>query len=334
MNPTRHAYEFQILVTPTQPLSHGQGTEGNVQVLRRTQRNVCIGGEWMSLEVPAISGSAFKAVLREAAVDYYLTALGVPEGSLSRDGLRLLLKGGKVGPAGQSTPHEETRRLRRLFPPLAVFGFMDGAITSPGLLQSCELVPYTVELVEAGFFRSFTRLELPPIPDALTSAEVTYYRHDQSTSLLSRYLPGETRAAIEDARSAQSGKIARKEDRRSANESMPHSFEVIPAGTPLLGTLRLSAANDVELACLTLAIASWRTRGAHLGGGRGKGHGICDVQMVRAVRLGVGVGPVPVGLDATLPVETCEVDPGQQVVAEYAAHLASVSEEAIQVLTT
>lgn len=164
----RHAYEFQVLVTPTQPLSHGQGTEGNIQVLRRTQRNVCVNGEWMALEVPSVSGSAFKAVLREAAVDYYLDALGVPEGSLSRDGLRLLLKGGKVGPSGQGTPHEEARRLRRLFPPLAVFGFMDGAITSPGLLQSCELVPYTVELVEGGFFKGMAgRLSLPYLMEAV-----------------------------------------------------------------------------------------------------------------------------------------------------------------------
>lgn len=332
---TRHAYEFQILVTPTQPLSHGQGTEGNVQVLRRTQRNVCLGGEWVSLEVPAVSGSAFKAVLREAAVDYYLDALGVAEGSLSRDGLRLLLKGGKVGPGGQSTPHEETRRLRRLFPPLAVFGFMDGAITSPGLLQSCELVPYTVELKEAGFFGDFSRLDLPPIPEALTSAEVTYYRHDQAVSHLARYLPGETRAAIEDKRSARSGKVATKEERREANESMPHTFEVIPAGTPLIGTLRLAPCNEVELACFTLAVASWRARGAHLGGGRGKGHGVCSVQMVRALRLGAGVGPVPVNAEATLPVETFDASgTPEDVVARYLEHIAAVRDEVLPILSS
>lgn len=329
----RHAYEFQVLVTPTQPLSHGQGTEGNIQVLRRTQRNVCVNGEWMALEVPSVSGSAFKAVLREAAVDYYLDALGVPEGSLSRDGLRLLLKGGKVGPGGQGTPHEEARLLRRLFPPLAVFGFMDGSITSPGLIQSCELVPYTVELVEGGFFKGMVgRLSLPPIPDALTSAEVTYYRHDQSTSPLARYLPAEARTAIEDARVARSGKVAAKDQRREANESMPHTFEVIPAGTPLLGTLRLQGANSIDLACFTLAMASWKARGAHLGGGRGKGHGTCDVQMVSAIRLAAGVGPVPVNVEAALPAVTVDVSAGEVVAAEYAAHVASVREEALKVI--
>lgn len=331
----RHAYAFQLLVTPTQPLSHGQGNEGNVQVLRRTQRNVCLNGEWVSLDVPSVSGSAFKAKLREAAVDYYLSALGVPEGSLSRDALRLLLKGGRVSPAGQSTPHEEVRRLRRLFPPLSVFGFMDGALTSPGLLQSCELVPYTVELREAGFFRGMEdRLSLPPIPDAMTSAEVTYYRHDQSSSVLAgRYLSSETRAQLEDARAARSGKVARKEERREANESMPHTFEVIPAGTPLLGTIRLAPATDIELACLTLALAAWKAAGAHLGGGRGKGHGACDVQMVRAVRFGAGVGPVPVDVDTTLPVETCDAAPGEQVVALYAEHVQAVREEALKLLS-
>ncbi len=329
----RHAYEFQVLVTPTQPLSHGQGTEGNIQVLRRTQRNVCVNGEWMGLEVPSVSGSAFKAVLREAAVDYYLDVLGVPDGSLSRDGLRLLLKGGKVGQGGQGTPHEEARRLRRLFPPLAVFGFMDGAVSSPGLLQSCELVPYTVELVEGGFFKGMAgRLKLPPIPDALTSAEVTYYRHDQSTSPLARYLPAEARTAIEDARANRAGKVAAKDQRREANESMPHTFEVIPAGTPLLGTLRLQGANSIDLACFTLAMAFWKARGARLGGGRGKGHGTCDVQMVSAIRLAAGVGPVPVNVEATLPAVTMDVSAGEAVAAEYAAHVASVREEALKLL--
>lgn len=329
----RHAYEFQILVTPTQPLSHGQGTEGNVQVLRKTQRNVCVDGQWVAMEVPSVSGSALKAKLREAAVDYYLDVLGAPDGSLTRDGLRLLLKGGKVGLGGQGTPHEEARRLRRLFPPLAVFGFMDGAITSPGLLQSCELVPYTVELVEGGFFKGVAdRLSLPPIPDALTSAEVTYYRHDQSTSLLARYLPGETRAAIEDARVARSGKVATKGERREANESMPHTFEVIPAGTPLLGTLRLQGANSIDLACFTLAVAAWKAHGAHLGGGRGKGHGTCDVQMVSAIRLAAGVGPVPVNVEVALPAVTVDVSAGDAVAAEYASHVAGVREEALRAL--
>ena len=333
----RHAYTFYMLVTPTQPLSHGQGTEGNVQVLRRTQRNVCVNGEWMSLDVPSVSGSALKAVLREAAVDYYLTALGVPDGSLTRDALRLLLKGGKVGPSGQGTPHEEVRRLRRLFPPLSVFGFMDGAMTSPGLLQSCELVPYTSDLKEAGFFEDVAKLmTLPPIPDALTSTEVTYYRHDQaSTRLGQRYLTDQTRTAIEDARAARAGKVAPKEDRRDANESMPHTFEVIPAGTPLLGTLRLSAANDVELACFTLAVASWAAHGAHLGGGRGKGHGACKVEILRAVRHAAGVGPVPVdGVQVTLPVETVNATPGEQVARQYAEHLETCKDEALKVLNS
>lgn len=329
---SRHSYEFLVLVTPTQPLSHGMGTDGNVQILRRTQRNVCVGGEWLSLDVPSVSGSAFKATLREHAVAHYLELLGVADGSMSRDGLRLLLKGGKVSAQGQSVQHDEVRRLRRLFPPLAVFGFMDGALTAPGVLQSCELVPYTVELREAGFFQG-VEVPIPPIPDALTSSEVTYYRHDQTASLLGgRYLAGEVKAATEEARVARAGKSARKDERREANESMPHTFEVIPAGTPLLGTLRLTGASEVEFACFSLALARWRQHGAHLGGGRGKGHGACNVQMVRAVRLS-GAGPVPVSTDTALPVETVTIDDGAgQVVADYAAHVASVRDEALAAL--
>lgn len=329
---SRYSYEFLILVTPTQPLSHGAGTDGNVQILRRTQRNVCVGGEWLSLDVPSVSGSAFKATIREHAVAYYLEALGVADGSMSRDGLRLLLKGGRVSSQGQSVQHEEVRRLRRIFPPLAVFGFMDGALTAPGVLQSCELVPYTTELREAGFFHG-VELPIPPIPDALTTTEVTYYRHDQTASLTgTRYLSGPAKEATDEARVARVGQRARKEERREANESMPHTFEVIPAGTPLLGTLRLTGASDVDLACFALALARWRQHGAHLGGGRGKGHGACHVQMVRALRLSQ-TGPVPVNVETALPAETVDMDTtSERVAVEYLTHIASVRDEALALL--
>lgn len=325
----RNSYIFTILVTPTQPLTHGAGNDGNTQILRRTQRNVQVGDEWVQLDVPAVSGSALKATLREHAVEHYLEVLGVPEGSLSRDALRLLLKGGKVGTQGQSIQHDQIRQMRRLFPPLAVFGFMDGALTAPGLLQSCELVPYTRDLVAAGFFED---LPIPhaSIPDELTTTEVTYYRHDSAASRTgSRYLTAGDRRQIEDAQASRAGKVAGKEQRRDANESMPHTFEAITAGTPLVGTLRLTGASDIDLACFALAVARWRQHGAHLGGGRGKGHGACMVKMLSATRL-TGAGPVPIETDVTLPTVQVPIEAQQdEFVSSYAQYVAGVRDEAL-----
>lgn len=319
----RHSYRFQIMLMPDQPLSHGSGNEGNVQVLRRTQRNVCQDGEWVALEVPAISGSAFKAVLREAAVAHLLEEIGVQDGSVSRDGLRLLLKGGKVAAAGQSVQHDEIRSMRRTCPPLAVFGFMDGGNSSPGQLQSCELVPYTSELVEAGFFRG-CEVDLPPIPEAMTSAEVTYYRHDQDGSRLSRF-------QTSDDRPKATGSA--KRDRREACESMPHTFEVIPAGTPLLGTIRLQGANEVELACFLTALHRWVEQGAHLGGGFGKGHGVCSLRSLRMTRIEAGLGSHPVQGISASPAQDIDLNAMAATLGPvYRDYLRSVREDALAML--
>jgi hypothetical protein len=301
----RQNYTFVLEITPVAPLTHGQGTEGNTQILMTRDVVVEQDGQWRRLAIPGVSGAAFKATLREWAVLDGFERAGVQPGSVSKDALRLVLKGGKNDSGGQTVPLDEARRLRDLFPALSVFGSMDGGLPLPGRVQVSDVLPWCQELVDAdlapvqivplhveGVAQPLPAIVLyeghsaPPVH--LVRTEVTYYRHDMNTSHL---LPMMQRAAvrmIEESATAiqakrKAGEKPRANERREANESMPHSLQAIAPGTPMFAIVRLHGATEVELGCLVQAMTRWIGSGAHLGGASSKGHGACRVRIAGAM---------------------------------------------------
>lgn len=339
----RSNFVMVLEITPTTPLTHGAGNNGNEQILR-TQEYLLqepdpeIPGQrtWRRVRIPVVSGSAMKSALREHAFGHKAEILGLPDGSVDRDKLRLLLKGGKNDSGGQSVSLEEHRRLRDLFPMLAVFGCMDGGMPIRGQIEVDPVRPWCTELVDAGYLpRTVSAVQVsvdgeelirapqiavypdvPPVPAHMIRTEVQYYRHDLRQGPHVRYLPGATVAAIEDkveairqaqkiadrydedtgddARKArqEARKLTTKDERRDANESMPHAYQAIAPGTPMLTTIRLKGATDVEWGCLMWAVTRWVQHGARLGGGATKGHGTCNVRIAGAMRYRPEVGEV------------------------------------------
>ena len=344
----RRSYTLVLEVTPTAPLSHGMGTEGNTQVLlRREILAPAPGGGWETIYVPAVSGAALKATLREWAVRDYLERAGVADGLVSRDALRLLLKGGKNDAGGQSVSLAAARRLRDLCPALAVFGSMDGGLPIRAAIQVSDVLPWCVETLDAGLVSREVRplavsldgtglLEdrtIPVFPGVdppsiyETTTTTTYYRHDILSGAMTQYLPGADVRQIEDGRQAVSEakrtKGGPKPDaatRREANESMPHSAEAIRPGVPMVATIRLQDATEVEFAALGVALLRWIQSGAHLGGGATKGHGACRVRVAGALRH-----ELPAGVQATAPGEPLPVlavgFDGSEAARAYHAHI-------------
>lgn len=334
----RRDYTLALEIRPTQAISHGQGNEGNEQVLLTRQilvpRDDGLGME--QAEIPAVSGSALKATLREQAALDALQRAGVPEGSVSRDHLRLLLKGGQNASGGQSVPLEEARRLRDLFPLLAVFGSMDGGLPIAGRVQVSDVLPWCAELEAAGLLpREIVPLAVEvegaapfagpglrlyetqdPVPAALIRGVETNYRHDMRTSGAVHYLEGAAAAQIEDAAAARKGKSAKTAERREANESMPYSRQVIVAGAPLWAEIRLLGATEAEYGCLLVALFRWVARGAHLGGAGSTGHGACRVRIAGAIEWSPPVGAVAPGMAIEIPT-TPEAAAGRA----YTAHI-------------
>lgn len=319
----RRSYTIVLEITPTAPLTHGAGNEGNEQVLATREVNVeGPDGEWERIEIPHVSGAALKATLREWAVRDALERAGVADGSVSRDALRLLAKGGKNDGGGASLSLDELRRLRDLFPLLAVFGSFDGGAPNQGQIKCSDVMPYTEALVAAGLIpQRVTPLEVAvegeivqgtgeaidvypgrsPIPAHMVRTVVTNYRHDMMGGPMTHYLQGTTVAAIEEAREGRAGRPARKEERREANESMPHSAQAIAPGTPMVAIIRLQGATDVEFAALGVAITRWIASGGHLGGASTKGHGTCRVRVAGALRHAPPLGDV--GAEAGSAIE-------------------------------
>lgn len=344
----RQSYTVVLEITPTSPLQHGAGTEGNEQILMTREYLVeapdDIGG-WERIEVPAVSGSALKATLREHAVRHYLHACGVEDGGVSKDALRLLLKGGRNDKGASSLSLDQTRELDRLFPLLAVFGHMDRGAPRRGSIQVSDVLPWCTDLVDAGLVpRTIRPMEVTvegetitadmgvdvyegvsPIPLHLTRTRTQHYRHDMRSGPMLAMLQGEDRRQLEDATEARATKAApKKDERREANESMPYSAQCIAPGVPLVATVRLHQASDVEWACLAHAIASWVRSGGHLGGGAGRGAGACRVRVAGAIRYSPAPGEQAVDPGTAIALGD---DPSAHLAGVYAQHIAEQAED-------
>lgn len=344
----RQDYTIVLEITPTAPLQHGAGNEGNEQVLHT--REYLVQGEdgWERIDVPAVSGSALKATLREHAVHRALDGAGVEDGAVSKDALRLLLKGGRNDRGRNTLPLEEARRIRTLFPLLAVFGSMDGGLPIRGQVQCSDVTVWCAELVAEGLLpRVVTPMEVSvdgetitadmgidiypgeePVPVHLAWTRTQNYRHDMRSSTMMPKLAMADQQAIEDARervggTKAAGKPAKATERRDANESMPYSAQCIAPGTPMVAMVRLHGATEVEFACLAHAIADWIRSGANLGGGSARGHGACRVRVAGALRYSPAPGHV-----GTEPGESIALGetPGARLASVYAEHVAEHAE--------
>jgi hypothetical protein len=302
---SRKNYTIFLEILPTQPLTHGQGNNGNEQeILRRpfliSTVNPTTGQhEYRQEEIPLISGASFRAKLRQQAVLNDVAMMEIPEGYFTKDKLRLLIKGGHLGGDGKAMNLQEVRRLCEMFPLLYLFGAMDDSLRLTGALKVDSIYPYCRELLRSGLLPNSDRFRFwqgdpddkdwqsfangaPSYVESVSS--VQYYKHDLGGSAASRLLSAGDRNQIQDKQAALSalqatGKKADTEARREANESMPHAFQAITAGFPMVGILRTDPITQMEFACLIAALAAWKQNGAHLGGAEAKGHGHCRVRI-------------------------------------------------------
>lgn len=307
----RSNYTVVLELVTLSPLTHGAGNEGNVSVARLVDYLVPVEDEDMPgrkrmrrLSVPVVTGSSLKSALREHAFGHMADVLGLADGDVSIDQLRLLLKGGKNDAGGASVSLDEARRLRELFQMLAVFGSMDGGLPIRGEVAVSYVRPWCQELLDAGLLpRTVSALQVAvdgrellqsgpareihadtvPVPLSMVLTEEQYYRHDLRTSPAALLLGDSARAALEDRSAARKGKVADADTRREANESMPYTMQAIAAGVPLVAEIRLDGATLMEWECLAYAITRWIQHGARLGGGGSKGHGFCRAAIAGAL---------------------------------------------------
>jgi len=296
----RAHWTMALEIVTRQPLTTGMGSDGNEQMLRTFSYRAYDRelGEWVEGEVPHVSGQAFKATLREHAFLVMAEALGLREGEVSRDGLRLILKGGKNDKGETSVSLDDLRAMRKLLPILDIFGALDQGQALPASGQFSDVRPYCTELVAADLVPQHIKggrgqhtktiqiyPDMLPIPAHLCRDSVQNFRHDLSQTQIAHVLmTDQDKTKLVDARAEKkaSAKPAKAEERRAINESMPYTLQCIPAGVPMFALIRLVDASPVAAALLSAATEHWIRSGAHLGSGKSVGRGACRVRVAGA----------------------------------------------------
>lgn len=101
------------------PLMHfGDERIGATQTMRTMKFEY--NGEF--IDIPVFSGNAFRGELRRIAMRDYLEKLGVSEEGISAKLYHLLFTGGSLTSGGRFGEIGEKREMRRLCPPLSLFG--------------------------------------------------------------------------------------------------------------------------------------------------------------------------------------------------------------------
>jgi hypothetical protein len=112
--------------------------------LFRREKIITPTGEVM--QVPIVSGSSFRGILRRigeslsaGVLDYEDTALPIPAA-------HLLTNGGRLAKSARPLTDEEERRLKTLLPQIAVFGGAASGRIMSGLLNVGKVLPEIAEL--------------------------------------------------------------------------------------------------------------------------------------------------------------------------------------------
>lgn len=212
-------------------------------------------------QVPIVSGSSFRGVLRRigeeltaAVLDYEGAALPVPAA-------HLLTNGGRLAKSASPFTDEDERHLKSLLPQLAVFGGAASGRIMSGLLAVGKVLPEVAELAH----------------------------------ILPRPAPAATLPAV---RTLAEESFSHLSDHRTDNEHAPHAdmaeatspfgrfgVETLPAGTRLQTWVRITNATDHQVAFLRDVLDAFAHHG-HLGGRIAAGHGTITATLSATVQRG------------------------------------------------
>ena len=227
-----------LMLEAATPICHGDVGVGassstNLQTFMRHRRLLSNGN---IASVPAISGNAMRHVLiRAPLMRAMLSRLGVERESLPLAVAQLLFSGGEIlgGAVEPATSGALSRRVRELYPPLAMLGgAVDAFLLPPGSLRVTPVLMCEEErpAIEAVLNRKY----LADLPSAFD------------------LVGEETRT-------------------RSGGAKMLYSYETLAAGSRILLELSLTRDEDMGMALLSVALEEWDLFfGGHSRQGRGR----------------------------------------------------------------
>lgn len=218
------------------------------------------------MQVPIVSGSSFRGILRRIGEALTAAVLDYEDAALPIPAAHLLTNGGRLAKSAKPLTDEQERQLKTLLPQVAVFGGAASGRIMSGLLTVGKVLPEIAELAHL--------LPRPPrtptLPAVLGVAE-------ESFSHLSDHRATTTQPPSTD---------------RDENSSPLGRFgvETLPAGTRLQTWVRLANATATQAAFVRDVLDSFAAYG-HLGGRIAAGHGQVTATITTTVQRGELPGP-------------------------------------------
>jgi hypothetical protein len=213
------------------------------------------------MQVPIVSGSSFRGILRRIGEALTASVLDYEDAALPIPAAHLLTNGGRLAKSARPLTDEEERLLKTLLPQIAVFGGAASGRIMSGLLTVGKVLPEIAELTHL-----LTRPpRTPALPTVLGVAEESFSHlsdHRASTA--------EPPSADRDENSSPLGRFG---------------VETLPAGTRLQTWVRLANATAAQAAFLRDVLDSFAAYG-HLGGRIAAGHGQVTATLTATVQRG------------------------------------------------
>lgn len=236
------------------------------------RREKILSADGTMTEVPIVSGSSFRGVLRRIGEQHTAAILDY-ESTLPVPAAHLLTNGGRLAKSARPLTDEGERQLKTLLPLIAVFGGAASGRIMSGLLTVGKVLPEIAELAHI--------LPRPPHSDPAPPAVLSVA--EEPFTHLADHRPNTHQPPTQDT-----------------DETSPlgrYYVETLPAGTRLQSWIQLTNATDNEISFLATALDTFTTRG-HLGGRIASGHGQIRATATPTTLRGTVPDPLPDWADA------------------------------------
>lgn len=222
------------------PLSHfGDERMGTMQIMRTNK--FYYNGKF--IDVPVFSGNAMRGILRRVAMKDYLNHLGVEK--VNDKVFYALFCGGSLTGGSRYNDIEKKQLMRKMCPPLSIFGTALGDQIHEGKLKS-------------GIFKPICR-ELEAYTDV--GSDISFYDMLQDVFYTRR-----------DDLKSTSHNLRVDETERDNPVQMKYEMQCLSAGSELIGNLVLELGTDVEKSCLQSILYNFESK-PYIGGKSATGHG-------------------------------------------------------------
>lgn len=222
---------------------------GTMQVARTMKYKV----KEKYLDIPVLSGNAFRGELRRIAMNDYLKKLEIEEEGISAKLYYTLFTGGALTSGSRFTEIAKKREMRKMCPPLSLFGTAIGDQIPEGKLKVSIFKPICKELNEYNNKKS----------------EISFYEMLQDIFYTRK----------DDLKSKD---VNITDETKNENaQQMKYEAQGLSAGTILEGNIIIENSNEIEEACLYSILDNFR-KSPFIGGKSATGHG--EVKVIQDVK--------------------------------------------------